>query len=100
MARMSNREWGELQDALRRNREAAQNDIVAPFTDDEIKEMAYDAVFEATSAWCVAFGVNLRDAIYCEWWETVRTMLVGKRGEAKSRIVSIITLLENMKKEV
>lgn len=100
MARMSNREWSELQSALRSNKEAAQNDIKAPFTDDEIKEMAYDAVFEATSAWCIAFGVNLRDAIYCEWWSTVRTMLMGKRGEAKNRIDSIVTLLENMRKEI
>ena len=97
MARISSKQWYELQLALRANEEA-QTEEKAPFTDDEIKEMAYDAVFEATSAWCMAFGVNIRDAIYCEWWNTVRTMLIGKRGEAKSRIESIITLLEAMKK--
>lgn len=98
MARVSNREWGELQDALRRNKEAAQSDIKTPFTDDEIKEMAYDAMFEATSAWCMAFGVNIRDAVYCEWWATAKKMLAAKKGDAKERMFFIVRLLENLKK--
>ena len=98
MARVSNREWGELQEALKQNKEALLTDVKVPFTDDEIKEMAYDAMFEATSAWCVAFGVNLRDAVYCEWWAIAKKMLAAKKGDAKSRMMFIIRLLENMRK--
>lgn len=98
MARISNRKWGELQEALKHNKQALVQDIRVPFTDDDIKVMAYDAMFEATSAWCVAFGVNLRDAVYCEWWTTAKKMLAAKKGDAKERMFFIIRLLENLKK--
>lgn len=98
MARISNREWAEFQEVLRANALAHKNGKTAPFTEDDIKEKAYDAMFEATSAWCYSFGINLRDAIYCEWWTTANTMLKGKRGEAKDRIIFIIRTLKNLAK--
>ena len=72
---------------------------VAKVSKDELKEMAYDTLFEVSSAWCVSFGVNLRDAVYCEWWDTARKMLDGKSGRAKEIALVVIADLESMSKE-
>ena len=70
----------------------------AEVSKDELKEMAYDTLFEVSSAWCISFGVNLRDAVYCEWWDIARKMLDAKSGKAKEIALTVIADLENMSK--
>lgn len=71
---------------------------VAEVSQDDLKEMAYDTLFEVSSAWCCAFGANLRDAVYCEWWDKARRMLDAKSGKAKEIALTVIADLERMSK--
>ena len=92
MARISNKEWTEY------CKSKTARGSVREVSMDDLKAQAYDTLFELSSAWCVAFAVNLRDAVYCEWWDKARQMLDGKRGEAKDRALTVIRDLENMAK--
>lgn len=92
MARISHKEWNEYCKSKSARGSARQ------VSNDELKQMAYDTLFEVSSAWGYAFGVNLRDAVYCEWWNIARQMLDGKKGEAKERALTVIRDLENMSK--
>ena len=90
MARISHKEWNAYQTA----RGASK-----PMSTEDIKKMAYDTLFEVSNSWGCAFGANLRDAVYCEWWDTARQMLdVKPNSKSKERALTVIQDLENMAK--
>lgn len=90
MARVSNKKWGEYTTARGAVREISK---------DDLKEMAYDTLFEVSNSWGSTFGSNLREAVYCEWWQTARQMLdVKPNSTSKDRALTVIRDLENMSK--
>ena len=90
MARISHKEWNAYQTA----RGASHQDPTV-----DIKKMAYDTLFEVSNSWGCAFGANLREAVYCHWFDSARQMLdVKPKSESKTRALTIIQDLENMAK--
>lgn len=91
MARISHKKWDEYQSTAR--------GAVEPMTYDDIKLAAYEALFEISNSWGSAFGANLREAVYCEWWKIARQMLDTKPdSKSKERALTIIADLEQMSK--
>ena len=94
MARISNKKWCEYTEIKCTSRGAS-----APMSHDDIKLSAYEALFEISNSWGSAFGINLREAVYCNWWTTARQMLDTKPNSAsKDRALTIIADLEHMQK--
>lgn len=94
MARISNKKWCEYTEIKHTSRGA-----VEPMSPDDIKESAYEAFFEVSNSWGSAFGANLREAVYCEWWNIARQMLDVKVDcKSKERALTIINDLESMSK--
>lgn len=90
MARISNKKWCEYTTA---------RGASVPMSHDDIKLAAYEALFEISNSWGSAFGVNLREAIYCNWWKIARQMLDTKPDStSKTRALTIIDDLEYLKK--
>lgn len=90
MARISHKQWSAYQTARGVSKEMSK---------DDIKQMAYDTLFEVSNSWGCAFGANLREAVYCEWWHIARQMLAVKPdSESKRRALTVIRDLENMAK--
>lgn len=91
MARISHKQWNAYKTARGASKEMSSEDI---------KKMAYDTLFEVSNSWGSAFGANLREAVYCEWWDTARQMLdVQRNSKSKDRALTVIADLENMSKE-
>jgi hypothetical protein len=91
MAKISHKTWNTYNTARGAKKEMPKEDI---------KRMAYDTLFEVCSAWGSVFGANLREAVYCEWWDTARQMLsVKKDSISKERALTVIADLEHMSKE-
>lgn len=94
MANISNKKWCEYTEIKHTARGA-----VKPMSYDDIKLSAYEALFEISNLWGSAFGANLREAIYCNWWKIARQMLDTKpNSESKTRALTIIADLEHMSK--
>lgn len=94
MARISNKKWCEYTEIKCTARGSA-----AEVPCDDIKESAYEAFFEISNSWGSAFGANLREAVYCNWWKIARQMLDTKPDStSKARALTIISDLENMSK--
>lgn len=90
MARISHKNWNAYKTAR-----GASKDM----SNEDIKKMAYDTLFEVSNSWGCVFGANLREAVYCEWWETARQMLdVQRDSTSKERALTVIRDLENMAK--
>lgn len=90
MARISHKQWNAYKTA----RGASHQDPTV-----DIKKMAYDTLFDVSNSWGSAFGANLREAVYCEWWDSARQMLdVKPNSESKRRALTVIQDLENMAK--
>ena len=90
MARISHKNWNAYKTARGANHQDPTVDI---------KEMAYDTLFEVSNSWGCAFGANLREAVYAEWWHIARQMLdVKPNSESKTRALTVIQDLENMAK--
>lgn len=93
MARISNKKWNEYKSTARGAAE--------PMSYDDIKLSAYEALFEISNSWGCAFGANLREAVYCNWWTIARQMLDTKpNSTSKNRALTIIADLEHMSKGV
>jgi hypothetical protein len=91
MARISSKKWNEYNSTARGS--------VEPMSYDDIKLSAYEALFEISNSWGSAFGANLREAVYCEWWTVAHQMLDTKpNSTSKDRALTIIADLEHMSK--
>lgn len=94
MGRISNKKWCEYTEIKHTARGEAE-----PMSYDDIKESAYEAFFEVSNSWGSTFGANLREAVYCEWWNIARQMLDVKVDcKSKERALTIINDLEHMSK--
>lgn len=94
MARISNKKWCEYTEIKHTSRGAVEQ-----MSQDDIKESAYEALFEISNSWGSSFGANLREAIYCEWWNIARQMLdVKPPSSSKDRALTIIADLEHLSK--
>lgn len=92
MARISHKNWNAYKTARGASKEMSNEDI---------KKMAYDTLFEVSNSWGSTFGANLREAVYCQWWDTARQMLdVQRNSTSKDRALTVIADLENMAKGV
>ena len=90
MARISHKTWEIYKTARGSSR---------PIPQEDIKQMAYDTLFEVSNSWGSVFGANLREAVYCEWWNIARQMLdVKPSSTSKTRALMVIADLENMAK--
>ena len=90
MARISHKNWNAYKTARGVSKEMSNEDI---------KKMAYDTLFEISNSWGSVFGANLREAVYCQWWHIARQMLdVKPNSESKTRALTVIQDLENMAK--
>ena len=89
MARISHKNWEVYSKARGASKEP----------NEDIKKMAYDTLFDVSNSWGCAFGANLREAVYCHWWDSARQMLdVKPNSESKRRALTVIQDLENMAK--
>ena len=94
MGNISNKRWSEYTEIKHTARGS-----VKEMPHDDIKLAAYEALFEISNSWGSAFGVNLREAVYCEWWRVSRQMLDTKPSStSKDRALTIIADLESMSK--
>ena len=94
MARISNKKWCEYTE-IKHNARGS----VEPMSQDDIKLSAYEALFEVSNSWGSSFGANLREAVYCNWWDIARQMLDTKPDSAsKTRALIIIDDLEYIRK--
>ena len=95
MGRISSKKWCEYTEIKHTARGEA-----GPMSQwDDIKESAYEAFFEVSNSWGSAFGANLREAVYCEWWKIARQMLdVKPPSSSKDRALTIIADLEYLSK--
>ena len=94
MARISNKKWCEYTEIKHTSRGA-----VEPMSQGDIKQSAYEALFEISNNWGCTFGANLREAVYCEWWNIARQMLdVKPDSSSKDRALTILSDLEHMSK--
>ena len=94
MSRISNKKWCEYTEVKCNARGS-----VTEMSYDDIKLSAYEALFEVSNSWGVAFGANLREAVYCKWWTVARQMLDTKpNSTSKTRALTIIADIEHMGK--
>jgi hypothetical protein len=93
MAKISNKEWFKYLET--KSARGASRSVSA----EDIKKQAYDTLFEVSNSWGSAFGANLREAVYCHWWDSARQMLdVKPDSKSKERALTVINDLENMAK--
>ena len=94
MRRISNKKWCEYTEVKCNARGSVQD-----MSYDDIKLSAYEALFEISNSWGCVFGANLREAVYCGWWNIARQMLDVKADcKSKDRALTIIADLECMSK--
>lgn len=92
MGKISGKKWNEYSTA---------RGAVKEMSNEDIKRMAYDTLFEVSNAWGSAFGASLREAVYCQWWHIARQMLDVKPDSiSKDRALTVIRDLENLSKGV